>query len=235
MTLPQSAPPVTDDLSIAVRAYVAPTWRELKDTGVAKPKSKRKSPLPASPWSLVFDTETTTDAAQALRFGTYQLRKAGEIRDAGIFYDPECVSADEIAVLQNYADAHGLALRTREGFIDDVFFKCAWQLRATIIGFNLPFDISRLAFKYDTARTPDDDEINAMRGGFTFKLSRQKIYPNIRVKHMSRKAALISFAATMGQRDSRGQRNRGIKTGVRRGHFIDGTQIQMRTARQRRL
>uniref|UniRef100_UPI0025F68A83 hypothetical protein n=1 Tax=Novosphingobium sp. TaxID=1874826 RepID=UPI0025F68A83 len=221
MTSSQSAPPITDDLSIAIRAYVAPTWRDLKDTGEAKPKSKRKSPLPASPWSLAFDTETTTDAAQALRFGTYQLRKAGEIRDAGIFYDPDGVSTDEIGVLQTHADTHGLSLRTREGFIDDVFFKCAWQMRATIIGFNLPFDISRLAFKHGTARTREDDEANAMRGGFTFKLSQQKIYPNIRVKHMSRKAALISFAATMGQRDSRGQRNRGIKTGVRRGHFID--------------
>ena len=113
MTCSQSAPPVTDDLSIAIRAYVAPTWRELQGSGDAKSKSKRKAAMPASPWSLVFDAETTTGAAQSLRFGTYQLRKAGEIEDAGIFYDPDGVSTDEIGVLQAHADTHGLALRTR--------------------------------------------------------------------------------------------------------------------------
>jgi hypothetical protein len=214
-------PPVTDELPIAIRAYVAPSWREFADPNDAKPKAKSKPPMPASQWSLVFDTETTTGAAQALRFGTYQLRKAGDVKDAGIFYDPDGVSPDELKVLQTQADANGLNLRTRESFVDDVFYKSAWQMRATIIGFNLPFDIARLAISHGTARTPQSADADAMRGGFTFKLSAQKIYPNIRVKHMSSKAALISFAKPMGQPDSPGQRNRGIKTGVRRGHFID--------------
>ena len=42
----------------------------------------------------------------------------------------------------------------------------AYDLRASIVGFNLPFDISRLAIKHGSARG------KAMRGGFTFKLSR---------------------------------------------------------------
>ncbi len=60
-----------------------------------------------------------------------------------------------------------------------------------------------------------------MRGGFTFTLSRQKFRPNIRIKHMSRRAALMSFAAPMRQRSSRGQRKRHMLTPARRGHFID--------------
>ena len=182
-------PPITDELPIAIRAYVVPTERKTPDAGDVKSKPKSKRSMPASPWSLVFDTETTTDAAQALRFGTYQLRKAGAIIDAGIFYDPDGVTADEMVVLQNHADAHGLNLRTRDSFVDEVFFAQAYQFRATMVGFNLPFDISRLAITHETARTPQGEGASAMRGGFTFKLSKQKIYPNIRVKHMSGKAA----------------------------------------------
>ncbi|MGI4949208.1 MAG: hypothetical protein ACRYHC_11065 [Janthinobacterium lividum] len=138
-----------------------------------------------------------------------------------MFYDPEGVDAGEVDTLTRYASANRLVLRTREGFVDDVFFGCAWQLRATIIGFNLPFDISRLAIAHGTARTPLDNDTGGMRGGFTFRLSGQKIYPNLRIKHMSRAAASISFAATMRQSDGRGHRNRGLHTPTRRGHFID--------------
>ena len=53
------------------------------------------------------------------------------------------------------------------------------------------------------------------------RLSAQKIYPAIQIKHMSRAAASIRFAATMRQLDGRGQRNRGVRTGHRRGHFVD--------------
>ena len=221
MTGSPTPPPVTDELQIAIRAYVTQTWRVLPDADDTKPKVRRKSDVPASPWTLIFDTETTSDAAQSLRFGTYQLRNAWELIEAGIFYDPDGVTAGEIALLECHANAHGLLLRTRDEFADEVFYARGWQLRATIVGFNLPFDIARLALSHATARTPQGDVANAMQGGFTFKLSRQKIYPNIRVKHMSRKAALISFAKPMGQPDSRGQRNRGIKSKARRGHFID--------------
>lgn len=221
MTGSQTPPPITDELPIAIRAYVTPTWQVRPDADDAKPKVRRKSGAPASPWTLIFDTETTSDAAQSLRFGTYQLRHLGELIESGIFYDPEGVTANEIAVLQCHTEMQELTLRTRDEFADSVFFARGWQLRATIVGFNLPFDISRLAVSHGTARTPQDDVANAMRGGFTFKLSRQKIYPNIRVKHKSRRAALISFAKPKGQPDSRGQRNRGIRSNARRGHFID--------------
>lgn len=214
------APPITDELPISVRAYARPAWESVPDKA-AGAKSPGKRQMPASDWTLIFDTETTSDAGQALRFGTYQWRNAGELDEAGIFYDPEGVSEDELILLRDVAERDGLALRTRQEFVDEIFFARAWRFRATIIGFNLPFDISRLAVRHGSARVSKDDETAAMRGGFTFTLSEQKIYPNIRIKHMSSRVALISFAAPMEQRDSRGQRNRGSKTPIRRGHFID--------------
>ncbi|MBB3956260.1 DNA polymerase domain-containing protein [Novosphingobium sediminicola] len=214
-----TAPPISDELAIAIRAY-----SERKSNGTDEPKPFRKpndSATPASPWVLVFDTETTTDAGQALRFGTYQLRRADKLVEAGLFYDPDGVTPDELRVLTDYARAHDLMLCDRDAFVDGVFFAKAYRFRATIVGFNLPFDISRLAIAHGTARAPLGDEANAMRDGFTFRLSRQKFNPNIRVKHMSAKAALISFAKPMGQDATRGQRKRGFTGKARRGHFID--------------
>lgn len=196
-------PPVTDHLPISLRAYAVATK--------AKP---RRRDMAASSWALVFDCETTTDPGQALRFGTYQFRNGEALDEAGIFFDPEGVSASELATLRAYAERNGLALRTRDEFVDDVFFGRAYQLRARIIGFNLPFDISRLAIRHGPAR-------GGMFGGFTFTLSRQKFWPNVRVKHLSRRCALISIAAPFRQRDSRGQRKRGLRTPVRRGYFVD--------------
>lgn len=210
-------PPITDHLPVAIRAFATPQFRELKEPAQSEP---RRAAAPASEWTLIFDTETATDAGQALRFGTYQLRKGSELNESGMFYDPDGVTADELATLSAYSEAHALALVTREQFVVDVFFARAFQLRATIVGFNLPFDISRLAISYGTARAPIDGD-QGMRDAFTFKLSGQKIWPNVRVKHMSRTAAQISFAAQMKQPAGRGQRRRGEKSPVRRGHFVD--------------
>jgi hypothetical protein len=213
-------PPITDFLPIALRAYTGPTFTILPDPN-KPPRKERKLALPASDFTLIFDTETMSDAAQALRFGTYQFRCGEELDEAGIFYDPEGVLPSELDVISLHAASHGLKLRTRTEFVDEVFFQRAYMLRATIVGFNLPFDISRIAIGHGTAKTPLAQDKAPMRGAFTFKLSEQKIWPNIRVKHLSRRSALIAFSAPMRQKDGRGHRNRGLAIPVRRGHFID--------------
>lgn len=217
MTAPPTLP-ITDHLPVSLRAFAARQCVPVPD----KPKAKgKKATPPASSWTLVFDCETTTHPGQALRFGAYQFRNGDELDEAGIFYDPEGVTAAELETLRKHAVSHGLELRTRVVFVNEVFFARAYQLRAAIVGFNLPFDISRIAIAHGSARTPLDAETGGMRGAFTFKLSAQKIYPNVRVKHLSQRTALISFAATMQQRDGRGHRRRGLRVGIRRGHFID--------------
>ena len=51
-------------------------------------KGKFKGNDTPSPWTLVFDTETTIDAAQQLRVGFYQVRKDEGLDREGVFYDP---------------------------------------------------------------------------------------------------------------------------------------------------
>ena len=211
-------PPISDRLPVALRAFAEQNFRELKEP---RTEFRERSVAGASCWTLIFDTETTVHPGQALRFGTYQFRNGEVLDEAGIFYDPDGVSADELATLKRYADANGFRLRTRDEFADQVFYARAWTLRATIAGFNLPFDLSRIAIRYGSAKSPIDSKSGTMHGAFTFRLSNQKIYPNVRVKHLSRKAALISFAAPMKQMAGRGHRNRGLSAPTRRGHFID--------------
>ena len=57
-------------------------------------RKRSGKPAPPSEWTLVFDTETTVDAAQRLRIGAYQFRKGDELDEAGLFYDPAALISE---------------------------------------------------------------------------------------------------------------------------------------------
>jgi hypothetical protein len=128
---------------------------------------------------LIFDCETKVDAGQSLRFGAYQLRKAAELKESGLFYNPEALTPLAVEVLRRVASERGVKLRTQEEFVDEVFYGIAYDLRASIVGFNLPFDLSRLAIRHGSARG------NTMKGGFTFQLSSDLWKPRVQVRHLN--------------------------------------------------
>jgi hypothetical protein len=100
---------------------------------------------------LVFDTETTSDESLRLRFGTFQLRKGGELERTGIFFDPDAVTETEVEELRSAANRSGAYLMPMAEFIEDCLFKGALEVGGTIVGFNLPFDLSRLAIEHRSA------------------------------------------------------------------------------------
>lgn len=195
----------TDKLPIAVRAYSERVGQRPRSTG-------RGNDEPAD-WTLVFDTETTTDAAQRLRFGAYQVRRGDKLVEAGLFHDPS-LGVTEVETLRAFATGRNLVCRSRAEFADKVFFRIGYDRRGTIVGFNLPFDISRIAVDHAPARL-------SMRGGFSFKLSELTTQPRVRVKHLSRTMALIDFASPRENPTSRGSRKRGLMTSKRSGFFVD--------------
>ena len=180
---------------------------------VGKPQFEAQPKIGPSDWTLTFDCETTVDAAQRLRFGAFQLRKGGVIRRAGLFHD-EDMAAAEIELLRSVAAARSVEVMTVRQFVDWIIFDRIYELGGTVIGFNLPFDISRLALKHGAAR-------KGMRGGFSFVLSRNTDWPRIRVKHLSARMAFINFAAPPKKRTPEGQRKRGRSVQPRRGYFVD--------------
>jgi hypothetical protein len=180
-----------DALAIAIRAYV-PLPQSPKSS-----RKKRRNRDNPSEWALVFDTETTMDAVQALRFGSYQIWKRGLLKQAGIFFEPS-LSEEEKSTLVEHARAHRLRLMPTREFVESIFYGKAYERRATIIGFNLPFDISRLAINHGPARG------KAMRAGFSFQISENRYRPRVQVKHLSARAALIQFTKPRRRFDTSG-------------------------------
>src|SRR5262245_13904884 len=173
--------------------------RSPKREKAAKAKASRHDPrdyirrVPPSDWVLVFDCETRTTPDQRLRFGSYQLRYKGQLWERGAFYEPEVLSVAEQKLLRQVINAEIAAstgerirLLKRAVFVNKVFYDAGYAIGAQIVGFNLPFDLSRLAIRHGSARY-------SMRGGFSLVLSDKRGRPAVAVKHLSQRAAMIRF------------------------------------------
>jgi hypothetical protein len=183
-TIPRSEP-----LPVAVRAY-------------APPPSRRRELLPPSEYTVTWDCETDSDTAQELRFGAYQVRESGRLIRTGLFYRPG-IPEHDLAVLCEYAAAHGLELLTLAEFVEDVFFHYLSDLGGTCVGFNLPFDISKIAIGHVPGK-------NTGRGGFSFELTEDDKRDRVRVVHRSSTAARIELVPRHQRRMS-----------DHPGHFVD--------------
>lgn len=209
MTPPRLRTPASVATRIAVRAY----------TPRVRPPTDRRLLEPAD-LVLVTDTETETDHAQALLFGSYQVRRGSHLRNEGLYYGD--VTASELAILERYVEEHPsatgghLRLLTREEFVRQVFLPLAAVAEARVVGFNLPFDLSRIACGWVPARN----------GGFTLwlldsvdengKRWPDRFKPMIRIKALDSRRNFISFAPSP-QLDPRYRDGKY----VRRGRFLD--------------
>src|SRR5215203_109369 len=200
-----------ESLPVVVRAFASPqTSRPKRDDG----RVAVASSIGFSDRALVFDTETSTEASHQLRFGVYQMREAGLLREAGLFYDPSSLTDSELQTLRTYAEDYGFEVHTVREFVEQVFFPYVYELRALCVGLNLPFGLSRLAIGHDSAR-------GKMRGGFSLKLSEDQRRPRVQVKHLSSRSALIRFSVPARRNAPHDTRDHGGRVALRRGHFVD--------------
>lgn len=162
---------------IALRAWAEPEG----SAHAARRASQTAETLPK--YALVIDTETTIDATQALNFGSYRFialddgkHTPGSCLEEGIFYADELATrnAEGLAILEQYvanneADLDVCRYRkplkfySRREFVKEVFYRAVYKSRALVVGFNLPFDLSRLAIEATDAR-------RSYGGGFSFAL-----------------------------------------------------------------
>jgi hypothetical protein len=196
-----------------------------------------------SPWQcpegmLVFDTETRIDQTQRLTFGSYRFLVAGRCLEEGLFYDHDDLPAKDRRVLERYVETHSadtveggvkkLSLLKRWEFIDKIY-RDAFKARCLLVAFNFPFDVSRLAWKFGTARR------QPFTGGFSLELwsylangqDRVDRYrPSVRIKQIDSKRALKGFAGRKGV-DEEDRIPDDSETGepeedfVFRGHLLD--------------
>jgi hypothetical protein len=198
------------ELPIAIRAYTERT--KGTKTGGDGPHGQETG------WPrhvVVFDTETTIDRAQRLTFGSYRFcqwfedESHLECLEEGLFHDDELAKTDPegFDCLQEYVRAHTadvipgvpdtIQLFSRAEFVEQVLYRLGYKTRTLIVGFNLPFDLSRLAVYCGRAQ-------DRFRGGFSlaFRLywnSTEQQWkphpyrPRIRIQHVDSKMAFIEF------------------------------------------
>jgi hypothetical protein len=197
------------EIPIAVRAWAPRDSRQRVGGGA-------RWDIGASPWSLVFDTETTTDTAQRLRVGAFELSRGRRFAGAGLFYEPEAISPEELEVLLAYAGTE-LALLTRAEFVERVFLPTAWDRRGLIVGHNLPFDLARLSLSHH----PPQSGGTIMRGGFSFSLAQSGNASRVQVKKANAGAAFIRLTIPGGVQPEERNRQRGGQQQNHHGYFLD--------------
>ncbi len=220
---------MTDTHDIFLRAHTVVPEKKRKQ---GQRHAPRESPWPGR--ILCFDCETLIDATQKLNFSAYRLCELVNGRyiceEEGLFH-ADSLPAKKRKVLDAYikdecADIEvksftpkiKLALRSRSDFVEKVFYKALLD-RTMIVGFNLPFDLARIAEDWGTG----DD------GGWTLILSRwfdpktetweeHPYRPRVIYKALNSKTALIH--STRARRSSKKSKDGKIKLWPP-GRFLD--------------
>lgn len=190
-------------------------WTEIPDCG---PPHHAQAPVDRPRFALVLDTETSTDASMRLHFGSYRYFRISwheavplfTCVEEGIFYADDLAECDPegLDVLRVYAQnaradvdpglPDKLWLRSETEFLS-VLWEEAIKKRSLIVGFNLPFDLSRFAFDWGESSTP------GFPGGFSLALwqrtdgkaeGENKYRPRLVVKSIDSKRALKGFSST---------------------------------------
>lgn len=163
----------------AIRAWVEPNRSRRK-----RPAAVPWRPMPYGERVLVFDTETTTDSTQRLLYGFFRLYESDRLILEGVIM-AETLSTDQIAIITAYARRNRLRAYTREEFVEGVFYPEVYALGTLCAGFNLPFDLSRIALHAGNGR-------DGRR--FRLRLCNRIRYPQLYVESASARAAFIRFA-----------------------------------------
>ena len=97
------------------------------------------------------------------------------------------VSDSEKATARAYGAARRLTVYTRAEFVENIFYPEVYVQGALCVGFNLPFDLSRIAVQANPGK-------GKHRRSFRLKLSFRVDLPDLRIESISSRAAFIRFA-----------------------------------------
>jgi hypothetical protein len=206
------------DLYLRAHIVVSGDGNEQEEQSAKRSRSPKLWP----DYALVWDTETTLDLEQTLNFGVWRFCQLQGTDYAavqeGIFYR-DGLAAKDIQTILAYKQKHlpdglvsgadqELTVLPRAEFIERIFWESV-RAGALIVGFNLSFDISRIAVHWTAARN----------GGFSFVLSQlsekqveNRYRPRIRIAPLNGVAERIELTAV---------RRKDEQARCRRGHFLD--------------
>ena len=146
--------------------------------------------------TLVLDTETTTDTRQELRFGVAQVYADDRLTRLVVFTGQ--IGDPEARTISDWADAHHAEVLTVEQFLSEVFLPLAVDMRAVVVGFNLAFDLSRIAADWEPRKRIAGKD--AWTLWFLPRSNPRAAYtPRIRVQRVDSTKAFIGFTGTKGR------------------------------------
>lgn len=204
---------LTDRVSVAVRCFPSP-GKQSRGINNKKPKSKRPALMLVIDAETAtentksmpgFDSEAWNPFAQTLLFGTARLYwyLDGEWKPVTEFtfypsYLPEygkellrkivhqqTVTRDSTTYLRDEPEVEH-RLITLDEFIQR-FYEVAYYQQGLVVGFNLPYDLSRLACGWSKARS------KLYKGGFLLQLTDSPYRPKIAIRNLDSKRAFIGF------------------------------------------
>jgi hypothetical protein len=186
---------------------------------------------------LSFDTETTTDTFQNLKVGYFEIHEKGVLKENGFFYNPMPenhkdinirlsepsqnsliqvpLSYMEVYVLKEYSMENDIPLYTTKQFIENIFFYEVYGKETLCNGFNLPFDLSRIARKAGNTVKKDPT-----KGDLLLHFSDDGKLPNIKIGRMGL-AESISFTNAGYE----GELLSELPKVERRGYFLDSAHL----------
>ena len=170
-------------MQTAIRAWVEPH----------KPRRGGNRHRAAVPWRpqpygervLVFDTETTTDAAQRLLFGFFRLYDHDRLIEEGLIA-ADVLDQPSMEAITEYAVRCRLPIYSRERFVEEVLYPEVYVLGTLCVGFHISFDLARIAVHAGLCRGEN-------RRKFRIVLSRRIRWHDLRIESASGKAAFIGF------------------------------------------
>lgn len=144
----------------------------------------KPQPKPSESIVLAFDTETGTDQYQNMIFGSCGIWINGELSKFFVFYNDN-LSKNDITLLEKSCQDFCCKVISNSEFINTIFYPYVFYSRAKCIGFNLPFDISRISKDFTKSRK--------FHNGFSFILSNNPKNPRIVIKSLDSKSSFIEF------------------------------------------
>lgn len=163
----------------AVRAYSMPKNPQFVP-------SRRKEPQKTTFDRLfLFDTETTVDLYQNLKFGYFEIYQHKILEHRGIFYDPKSIKPKEKSILKSYCKQNKIQLYPIEKF-REIFLHEVYDLETLCVGFNLPFDLTRIAISASSGR-------GRRKNSFSLKLSKKPYVPRLYVTHATSTLSFIEW------------------------------------------
>jgi hypothetical protein len=177
----------TVEIKTAIRAWVEP-WkprRNKRRNPKAQPKPVPWRPQPYGDRVLVFDTETTVDAAQRILFGFFRLYERDRLIREGIIV-ADVLDHESMIAIAEYRAKCRLPIYSRERFVEEVFYPEVYNEGTLCVGFNLPFDLSRIAIHGGCGRGENHRK-------FRIKLTQRVRWHDLRIESASNRAAFIGF------------------------------------------